>query len=126
MSLKMQKTGASNMAAGLQFFRIYGAVYELGGRRGAVGIERSREFLGDRRRGRGLDRRALHQVHQLPVAQNCDRRRGWRVSAKVAPSLLRGLAVLPRNTVTEWSGFAECCIARRTPGRILPAAQPQM
>ena len=49
------------------------------GRR-AVGVERPGQFLGDRRRGRRLNRGALHQVHQLPVAQNRNRRRGWRMS----------------------------------------------
>src|ERR1700728_1820272 len=62
---------------------------------GAVGIERACQFLGNRRRGRSLDGRALHQVDELAVAQDLDCGRRGGMSAEVAAGLLGGVAVLP-------------------------------
>src|SRR6266702_1482780 len=69
-------------------------VLSLRSRLGAVRIERPRKLLGDRRCCRGLNRRPLHQVHQLSIAQNRNRQRGRRMSAEVAACLLGRLAIL--------------------------------
>src|ERR1700722_7831338 len=92
-SNKTRKTGdrpVLQRVSGFRFQQLPG----LGGRRRAVSIERALKLLGNRRSGRGLDRRTLHQVDQLAVAQNGNRRRGRRMSAKVATRLLSRVAVL--------------------------------
>jgi hypothetical protein len=68
--------------------------YLLCGGRRAVGVERAGQLLRNGRSGRGLDRRALHQVNELAVAQNCNRGRGRRMAAEVAACLLGCFAVL--------------------------------
>jgi hypothetical protein len=45
---------------------------------------------------------------------------------EVAARLLGGLAVLPGEDGDRVIGLGPCCSASRTPGRILPAAQPQI
>src|SRR3981189_3695392 len=91
---KAKKPGTSNVTAGFRLSIEENTLLALSPRGGAVGVERSRQLLGDRRRGRGFDRRTLHQVYQVPIAQNRNGGRVRRMSAKVAPSLLRGFAVL--------------------------------
>ena len=62
----------------------------LRSRFGAQLIHRPGQFLGDHRRRRGLDGGTLHQVHQLAVAKNCDRRRSRRMTLEVGPGAFRG------------------------------------
>ena len=66
---------------------------ELGCRRGAVGIKCALQLLSDRRSGRGLDRRTLHQVHQADrraKSQSQARSADVRQSSRVPSRSLHG------------------------------------
>jgi len=90
-----------------------------------VAIEGGGEIRGDRLRITSLDLVAVHEVHDLAVAQERHRRAARLVFSEVLPRSRGRVDVLPRNTVTTCCGFTPCCSANRSAGRALPAAQPQ-
>ena len=95
---------------------------------GAELIEGANQFAGNLLSGGLLDDEALHQVYQLAVAQDRNGGRGGRIAFKVAAGALCGLAILTGKDGDLVIGLhcAALASASRTPGRILPAAQPQI
>jgi len=66
----------------------------LRSRFGAELVEGPDQFAGDLLGGRLFDYKALHQVNQLAVAQDCDGGRGGRIALEIGSSALCGFAVL--------------------------------
>ena len=89
------------IAAGLRLCLGPLCFFRLGRCCRAVGIECARQLRRNGRRRRALDRRALHQVHQLAVAQDCNRGRGRRMSLEVAARALGGTALRVSQTPSK-------------------------
>src|SRR5262245_57597808 len=54
---------------------------------------------------------ALHHVDQIPIAQDADARRRWRISLEISPCLLGGVAVLAgedRHGTIGFGGMLHC------------------
>jgi len=94
---------------------------------GAEFVEGADQFAGDLRGGGLLDDGALHEVNQLAVAQDGDRRGSGRVAFEVAAGAISGFAVLSGEdcdfVIGKVGGAGQ---GEPYAGRILPAAQPQM